>query len=96
MTGYRTTLRATGLAAAAALALGAGTAGADALKLKLHSFGSPKQPETKWIFEPLKKDFERHSGNTMTIQVYYGMALGGKPRDLIVSLAHDLSGLGST
>ena len=84
MTVYRTMLRAMGLAAAVAgLALGAGTAGAETVKMKLHTFGSPKQPETKWIFDSLKKDLERHSGNTLTFQVYYGMALGGKPRDLI-------------
>ena len=70
MTVYRTMLRATGLAAAVAgLALGAGTAGAETVKMKLHTFGSPKQPETKWIFDSLKKDLERHSGNTLTSQV---------------------------
>jgi TRAP-type transport system periplasmic protein len=74
---------------AAAIAVGAGLtitasmAGAESVKMKLHSFGSPRQPETKWIFETLKSDFERHSGGTLTFQVYYGMALGGKPRDLI-------------
>ena len=70
-------------AAVAGIVAISGTADAETKKLKLHSFGSPKQPETKWIFEPLKKDFERHSNNTLSFQVYYGMALGGKPRDLI-------------
>ena len=83
MTAYGTMLKGMALAAAAGLALGAGTAGAETIKMKLHTFGSPKQPETRWIFEPLKKDLETHSGNTLTLQVYYGMALGGKPRDLI-------------
>ena len=53
------------------------------LTLKLHSFGSPKQPEKKWIFDTLKADLEKHSGGTLSMQVYFGMALGGKPRDLI-------------
>ena len=84
MTACRTIRKTIGIAAAlAGLAFGAGTASSEAIKMKLHTFGSPKQPETKWIFEPLKQDLERHSGNTLTMQVYYGMALGGKPRDLI-------------
>jgi TRAP-type C4-dicarboxylate transport system substrate-binding protein len=75
------------MVAAGAVAAGMASAGtaasAETIKMKLHSFGSPKQPETKWIFEPLLKDFDRHSGGTLSFQVYYGMALGGKPRDLI-------------
>jgi TRAP-type C4-dicarboxylate transport system substrate-binding protein len=75
------------LIAACAVAAGLMIAGTSAhsenIKMKLHTFGSPKQPETKWIFEPLAKDFERHSGGTLSFQTYYGMALGGKPRDLI-------------
>ncbi len=62
----------------------AGTsANGETVTLKLHHFGSPKQPERKWIFEPLQKDLDRHTGGTVKIQIYYGMALGGKPRDLI-------------
>lgn len=74
---------------AAAIAVGAGLAftasmaGAESVKMKLHTFGSPRQPETKWIFERLNNDFGRHSGGTLSFQTYYGMALGGKPRDLI-------------
>jgi TRAP-type C4-dicarboxylate transport system substrate-binding protein len=72
---------------ACAVAIGmmfaAGTASGEAIKMKLHHFGSPKQPENKWIFEPLAKDFDRHSGGTLSFQIYFGMALGGKPRDLI-------------
>ena len=63
--------------------IAASAAGGETIKMKLHSFGSPKQPETKWIFEPLKNDLERHSGGTLSLQVYFGMALGGKPRDQI-------------
>ena len=75
-------------AAAAAMtvlvvALAAPPATAKTLTLKLHSFGSPKQPEKKWIFDTLKADLEKHSGGTLSMQVYFGMALGGKPRDLI-------------
>ena len=54
MTAYGTVLKGMALAAAAGLALGAGMASAETIKMKLHTFGSPKQPETKWIFEPLK------------------------------------------
>ncbi len=70
-------------AVAAGVAIAGPSASAETIKMKLHSFGSPKQPETKWIFEPLLKDLDRHSGGTLSFQVYYGMALGGKPRDLI-------------
>ncbi len=70
-------------AVAAGMAIAGTAASAETIKMKLHSFGSPKQPETKWIFEPLLKDLDRHSGGTLSFQVYYGMALGGKPRDLI-------------
>jgi TRAP-type C4-dicarboxylate transport system substrate-binding protein len=70
-------------AVAAGLMIAGTSANSETIKMKLHSFGSPKQPETKWIFEPLQKDLERHSGGTLSFQVYYGMALGGKPRDLI-------------
>jgi TRAP-type C4-dicarboxylate transport system substrate-binding protein len=75
------------LVAACALATGmmfAGTpANSENIKMKLHTFGSPKNPETNWIFAPLKADLERHTGGTLSLQVYFGMALGGKPRDLI-------------
>jgi TRAP-type transport system periplasmic protein len=67
----------------AGLAFTAFAAAADSVKMKLHTFGSPRQPETKWIFERLNNDFGRHSGGTLSFQTYYGMALGGKPRDLI-------------
>jgi TRAP-type C4-dicarboxylate transport system substrate-binding protein len=70
-------------AVAAAMTIAGAPAHSENIKMKLHSFGSPKQPETKWIFEPLAKDLQRHSGGTLSFQVYYGMALGGKPRDLI-------------
>jgi TRAP-type C4-dicarboxylate transport system substrate-binding protein len=70
-------------AVAASLMIAGTPVNAETVKLKLHSFGSPKQPETKWIFNPLRKDLMRHSGGTLNFQVYYGMALGGKPRDLI-------------
>ena len=80
---HRTWKIAAACAAATVLAVAATSAGAATVKMKLHSFGSPKQPETKWIFEPLRKDLERLTGGTLTFQVYYGMALGGKPRDLI-------------
>lgn len=83
MTAFHGTWRiAAACAIATALAFAA-PASAQKTTLKLHSFGSPKQPETKWIFNPLQKDLEKHSGGTLTFQVYYGMALGGKPRDLI-------------
>ncbi|MDA1060152.1 MAG: hypothetical protein O3C65_15885, partial [Proteobacteria bacterium] len=72
-----------GLVAGAGLALTPTTVGAESVKMKLHTFGSPRQPETKWIFERLNNDFARHSGGTLSFQTYYGMALGGKPRDLI-------------
>ena len=50
------------LVAAGAVAAGmivAGTAAhSENIKMKLHPFGSPKNPETKWIFEPLKADLD--------------------------------------
>jgi TRAP-type C4-dicarboxylate transport system substrate-binding protein len=88
-----------GLVAGAGLALTPSTAGAEAVKMKLHTWGSPRNPETKWIFEGLNKNFGRHSGGTLSFQTYYGMALGGKPRDLIsqvengvVDMAYTLPG----
>ena len=84
MTGrYRLWNAAAGIAVATGLTVAAAGAGAENIKMKLHTFGSPKQPETKWIFEPLRKDLEKHSEGSLTFQVYFGMALGGKPRDLI-------------
>lgn len=59
------------------------TALAADMKLKLHTFGAPRQPETKEIFEPLNADFIKHSNGTLSFQTYFGMALGGKARDLI-------------
>lgn len=69
--------------AVAGLALSAAPASAQKTVLKLHSFDPPKSPETKWIFDPLRKDLDKHSGGTLTFQVYYSMALGGKASDLI-------------
>jgi TRAP-type C4-dicarboxylate transport system substrate-binding protein len=70
-------------AIAAGLMIAGTSANAETIKMKLHHFGSPKQPENKWIFEPLLKDLDRHSGGTLSFQTYFGMSLGGKPRDLI-------------
>lgn len=66
-----------------AATISAPAARAESKVLKLHTFGSPRQPETKWIFEPLNADFKKDSNGTLSFQTYYGMALGGKARDLI-------------
>ena len=58
------------------------------IKLKMHSFNSPKSPESKWIFDTMNADFKKHSGGTLSLQVYYGMSLGGKARDLIPQVAN--------
>ena len=79
----RTSMIAAACAVVAGLLIAGTSANAESIKMKLHSFGSPKQPENKWIFQPLAKDLDRHSGGTLSFQVYWGMALGGKPRDLI-------------
>ncbi len=83
MVWYRTSKMIAACAVAVGLMIAGTSANSETIKMKLHSFGSPKQPETKWIFQPLLKDLDRHSGGTVSFQVYYGMALGGKPRDLI-------------
>lgn len=77
-------MRRVGIAAVLGATIGwsAGTA-AQAKILKMHTFGPERSVETKIIFEPLQADVEKHSGGMLKIQMYYGMALGGKPADLI-------------
>ena len=81
-------MRRVGIAAVLGAAIGwSAGAAAQAKVLKMHTFGPERSVETKIIFEPLQADVEKNSGGTLKIQMYYGMALGGKPADLISQAA---------
>jgi TRAP-type transport system periplasmic protein len=81
-------MRGVGIAAVLGAAIGwSAGAVAQAKVLKMHTFGPERSVETKIIFEPLQADVEKNSGGTLKIQVYHGMALGGKPADLISQAA---------
>lgn len=80
---FRRLIGVSALSIISALAIGMVPAGAENIKMKLHTFGAPRQPETKWIFEPLDAEFQQHSNGTLSFQTYFGMALGGKAQDLI-------------
>ncbi|MBM3486036.1 MAG: TRAP transporter substrate-binding protein [Alphaproteobacteria bacterium] len=74
---------ATALVAAGALAVPSPAVAQGAKTLRVHTWNVPRSVETGFIFEPMAADVEKHSDNTLKLQFYYSMALGGKARDLI-------------
>lgn len=81
MTQRRTLL---GLAAGVALsALTAGSAFAADVTLKMHQFLPPQANVPKHILEVWADQVEEASGGRIEIERYHGMALGGKPPELM-------------
>ena len=76
-----------GLAGAAAVALSAGfgatVATAQDVTLKLHHFLPIQANIPKNILEPWAESIEEASGGRIKIDRFYGMALGGKPPELM-------------
>ncbi len=59
------------------------TFAADKVTLRLHHFSSPRSIESRVILNPLAEALKRDSGGTLELQIFPGMQLGGKPRDLL-------------
>ncbi|PRY24509.1 TRAP-type C4-dicarboxylate transport system substrate-binding protein [Aliiruegeria haliotis] len=66
------------LALAATLAVSAGTVSAQEVTLRFQHFVSPKSANPTHFMDPWAKAIEEQSGGRIKVEIYAGMALGGK------------------